>query len=108
MIYTLAVSGDTMAGATARRAAGFARAALDAGHQVQQLFFFGDGIRSALDPDYSNLWRELSAQGVAELTLCSASADRLGITEAPSPFTIGGLGTFVDAGSQSHRILNFV
>ena len=106
MKLTLTIQSDSGQHAPARRALGFLRAAEAAGHGISQVFFYGEGVRSALEPDIQKDWQGVAT--VAELVLCSASADRLGIKSAPAGFEIAGLGALVASGAGCERVVNFV
>jgi sulfur relay (sulfurtransferase) complex TusBCD TusD component (DsrE family) len=106
MKFTLTINSDSGHHAPARRALGFLRATRKTGHDVSQVFFYGDGVRSLLESSIAEQWRN-EAHGI-ELILCSASADRFGIDTPPEGFDIAGLGALVESGCASERVINFV
>ena len=109
MQYTLIISSDADDHAPARRALGFARALMSSrSHSLKQVFFYAQAARSAMQDEHQREWRTLVSANVAELIICSASADRMGIDVAPEGFTLAGLGALIESGVESDRVLNFV
>jgi tRNA 2-thiouridine synthesizing protein D len=108
MRYTLVISSSNDDLAAARRALGFAEAAHASGHSVVQVFFYADGVATASVSDALACWQQLGATTGAELVLCSASAERFAIDEAPDGFVIAGLGALIESGVQTDRVMNFV
>ena len=106
----------------------FASALVTAGHQLTQVFFWGDATTIALasavwprdEMNLSQSWLELAANGNTELNICIASATRRGILneaeakrhdlESPTllaGFNIVGLGSLVEAETQADRLVRF-
>jgi len=106
----------------------FARAALDAGHEIYRLFFYeqgvGTGTNLAVVPqdeyDLRAAWQELIQQHDLDAVVCVASALKRGLLneeeaeryERPAAnlakgFTISGLGQWVDACIHSDRLVSF-
>ena len=95
----------------------FAHAALEKGHDVMRVFFYGDGVYNANrltqpQTDERNLvamWCELASQHNIDLVVCVAAANRRGIQSEflAAGFRISGLGQLVEAGIDSDRLLVF-
>jgi tRNA 2-thiouridine synthesizing protein D len=95
----------------------FAKAALDAGHEIQRVFFYHDGVNNATrlteppqdDRHIVNRWSALATEHKVDLVVCVAAALRRGIKDevlAPG-FRISGLGQLVDSAIKSDRIVVF-
>ncbi|MDA8362048.1 MAG: sulfurtransferase complex subunit TusD [Gammaproteobacteria bacterium] len=95
----------------------FAVAALKAGHQVQRIFFYHDGVHNASsltepprdDRQIVQRWSQLAEEHKVDLVVCIAAALRRGIREqnlAPG-FRISGLGQLVESGIQADRLVVF-
>jgi tRNA 2-thiouridine synthesizing protein D len=106
----------------------FVQAALVAGHQVLQVFFYQDGIYHAFGhaspPDdeiqFSQDWSRLAEQYQLDLLVCISAAQRRGLLHADEAarqgkqddelapgFRIGGLGQWLEASLQADRCLVF-
>ena len=109
MKYTLVVMTGPDNGMGHVRARGFAQALAQQGHRLQRVFFYGDGVRAAQGetPQCQQFWTTLAESEGSELVLCSASAERYGLTEPVPPFTLLGLGALMEAGFDSDRIISF-
>ena len=105
-----------------------AQAIVQAGHRIDRVFLYGDGVHlaSALatPPSDETHWpvewsRFLSKHGIAGI-VCIASALRRGVVNATeqarydleasnllAPFEIAGLGEWVESRLQSDRVLYF-
>ena len=126
--FTLVITGAPYSSQAPQTALGFAKAAVTAGHRIDRVFLYGDGVHlaSALsappsdEKNWSDEWSrfldEHSVPGVA----CIASALRRGLVneteqkryELPAanlraPFTIAGLGEWVEGRIKSTRTLYF-
>ena len=116
---------STQSTATALR---FAKAAVNAGHNIFRVFFYHDAVNAAkqlITPpqDEANIpqqWQQLARDNHIDMVVCIASALRRGVldeTEAdryekPSSnlaqgFDISGLGQLVEASIQSDRLVTF-
>lgn len=106
----------------------FTRTALDAGHEIYRLFFYGDGVlnSSALSVapqgefDLIQAWQTLIAKHELDAISCVSSAlkrgiidtqeaaryERAGVSLAAS-VTLSGLGQLVDATLISDRVVSF-
>jgi len=106
----------------------FCKAALQKGHTINRVFFYGDGALNgnafiAPPQDETNLvthWQQLTKQYGVELIICVAAALRRGvldITEAEryektaanlaTGFTISGLGQLIEASINAERFIIF-
>jgi len=95
----------------------FAMAALQKGHQIHRVFFYGDGVYNANrfcqpqsdDRNPVSLWSELGMAHGIDLVVCVAAALRRGITDEvlQRGFRISGLGQLVEAGIDSDRLVVF-
>jgi len=95
----------------------FCKAALAAGHQIQRVFFYHDGVNNSTrlteppqdDRNIVNRWSKLAADNKIDLVVCVAAALRRGIKDevlAPG-FRISGLGQLIEAGIQADRLVTF-
>lgn len=109
LAYSLVVVGRPDSGQCHTRALGFASALSAAGHRLRRVFFYSSGVQVALNWEDSpkDSWLEIAREHEAELCLCSASAERYGVTTPPEGYTIVGLGTLMEAGIDSDRVLTF-
>jgi len=118
-IFTLVIDSPPEAVNAQANAIGFAKAALAAGHTINTVFFFQQGVNIANhSADWpadewipTDAWLELTQQYELELVLCSAAAQRRGIDEQfntiKAGFRIGGLGELVMASKNCDRMMQF-
>ncbi|QDY43262.1 sulfurtransferase complex subunit TusD [Candidatus Pantoea soli] len=128
MRYTLLVTGPAYGTQHASSALLFARALLAAGHQLDSVFFYREGVLNANqlsapasdEVDMVRAWQQLhEAQGVA-LNICVAAALRRGVTDAQEAarlhlpasnlqpgFTLSGLGALAEAALSCDRLVQF-
>ncbi len=106
----------------------FAKAALDAGHEIFRVFFYHDGVNNGTrlttpPQDDRNIvirWSELARKHDLDLVVCVAAAQRRGIVDADEAkrngkdadniaegFRISGLGQLIEAGIKSDRLVEF-
>ena len=106
----------------------FAKAALDAGHEIFRIFFYHDGVNNGTrftvppqdDRNIQKRWSELAEAHNLDLVVCIAAAQRRGIMDADEAkrqgidgnniapgFRISGLGQLIEAGIQSDRLVVF-
>ncbi len=95
----------------------FCKAALAAGHQIQRVFFYHDGVNNASrlteppqdDRNIVNRWSKLAEEHGVDLVVCVAAALRRGIKEEnlAQGFRISGLGQLVEAGIKTDRLVVF-
>lgn len=106
----------------------FAKAALEAGHEVPRVFFYHDGVnvstRLSVPPqDERNIqqqWSALAKEHGVDLVVCIAAAQRRGLLDEnearrqgkdadniAEPFRISGLGQLIEMGIQTDRLMVF-
>ena len=106
----------------------FAKAALEAGHEVYRVFFYHDGVNNGTrlttppqdDRNIVTRWTELAEKHELDLVICVAAAQRRGIADADESkrngkdadniapgFRISGLGQLIEAGIQADRLVVF-
>lgn len=128
MNFTLNVCGAPLSSQSADSAYRFASAALASGHQIDRIFFYGDGVlcaNSLQSPpsDELNLfskWSELANKYQLSLIVCIAAAVRRGILNQDeakrynkaqynltAPFEVSGLGQLIESVVNSDRTLTF-
>ncbi|UUD64400.1 sulfurtransferase complex subunit TusD [Pseudomonas seleniipraecipitans] len=113
---------------SSRRALRFAEAALDGGHDIVRLFFYGDGVHSASgnivspqdETDVARQWRELIGTRQLDGVVCIAAALRRGVLDEaealryqrqaanlPVPWVLSGLGQLHEAAQLADRLICF-
>ncbi|MDO4430037.1 MAG: sulfurtransferase complex subunit TusD [Lonepinella koalarum] len=124
MRYVLAVKSPIYGSQGAFLAYQFACELLKCGHQIQQIFFFREGISNGnafISPanDEVNLlrkWQELHQTQAIPLHLCIAAAQRRGVVDPSTSllpeqqnlaegFVLAGLGEFSQAILQADRVI---
>ena len=95
----------------------FCRAALAAGHQIQRVFFYHDGVNNASrlteppqdDRNIVNRWSKFAAEHKVDLVVCVAAALRRGIKDEnlAAGFRISGLGQLIESSIQADRMVTF-
>ncbi len=106
----------------------FAKAAIEAGHEIYRVFFYHDGVNNATrlavppqdDRNVTANWQALQKENDLDLVVCIAAAQRRGILDADEAkrqgkdadnlaegFRISGLGQLIEAGVQSDRLMVF-
>ena len=105
----------------------FVAAALAAGHQIERVFFYHDGVLNGLGTAAStdhtshpvSCWRSLGEQAGIKLVLCVSAALRRGVLDAEmaeeygqagnlaAGFSIAGLGQWMDAALEADRVIRF-
>ncbi len=106
----------------------FAKAVIQAGHLIEQVFFYFDGVYVATayaSPEQSErkitkAWSAFARQYKLELVVCSNSALKRGILDQThaqkvgqsgcnfdTTFTLAGLGQFVEATTKADRLITF-
>ncbi len=122
MRYTLLVLSPPDGGSSARQALEFAKALRRGEHDIACVFFYDAGALTALagcepSADEENLrgaWQAIGEAGNIPLIVCVASAQRFGIGDGRDlkdrclpGFAIAGLGEFIEASSNSDRLMTF-
>ena len=106
----------------------FAKAALEAGHEIYRVFFYHDGVNNGTrlttppqdDRNVVTRWSELAEKHELDMVICVAAAQRRGIADADESrrngkdadniapgFRISGLGQLIEAGIQADRMVVF-
>lgn len=126
--FTLVITGAPYSTQAPQTALGFAKAAVEAGHTIDRVFLYGDGVHlaSALvappsdEPHWPRTWASFLEEHKVPGIACIASALRRGLVDASeqkryelsannllAPFTIAGLGEWVEGNIKSSRTLYF-
>ena len=128
MLYTLLITASLSNISAHRRALVFADTLLNQEHSIHTIFFYGEGagiglstrdLNSTLDRTNLN-WCSISEKGKTKLILCVSSALTQGVLDKTTSlqskdfqeniatgFETGGLGSLVDAVSNSDRLMSF-
>ena len=95
----------------------FCKAALAAGHEIQRVFFYHDGVNNASrlteppqdDRHIVNRWSKLATEHKLDLAVCVAAALRRGIKEdnLAEGLRISGLGQLIETSIQAERLVTF-
>ena len=95
----------------------FCKAALEAGHRIQRVFFYHDGVNNSTrlteppqdDRHIVNRWSKLAADHKVDLVVCVAAALRRGIKDEnlAAGFRISGLGQLIESSIQADRLVTF-
>lgn len=128
LIFAIAVHGAPYGSQAADSALRFARAALAAGHRIERVFFYHDGVYTASalavppqdEPSPRDDWVALAREHDLELAVCIAAALKRGVVNAEEaeryelagasagpPFAIVGLGQLLDAVAGADRFITF-
>jgi len=128
VIFSIMVSEGPYTHQASDTAYQFAKAALDAGHEIFRVFFYHDGVNNGTrlttppqdDRNIVNRWSELAKAHDLDLVVCVAAAQRRGIVDADEArrngkdadniaegFRISGLGQLIEAGIKSDRLVEF-
>lgn len=83
----------------------YAKALIRSGNPPASVFFYGRGVCQATEAIHED-WREIKGLCGARLSLCSASADKFGIS-GDTDFDIAGLGEFIAGGLNNTRVISF-
>lgn len=126
--YTLVITGAPWSSQAPQTALAFARALTAAGHRLDRLFLYGEGVHlaSALsappsdEPDWPQQWSAFLSENQIPAVACIASALRRGLVDEReqaryelsahnlrAPFQVAGLGEWVDATLSSDRVMYF-
>ena len=128
MKLAIIVQGSPHSSQAAATALRYTEAALELGHQVVRVFFYGDSVLTANSltqppQDETNLterWQTLVAEYQIELIVCIAAALRRGVLDSREAqryekgaanladgFELSGLGQLVDATLNADRVITF-
>ncbi|AQZ95715.1 sulfurtransferase complex subunit TusD [Halopseudomonas phragmitis] len=112
----------------ARSALNFARAVVDAGHEINRLFFYRDavhiasnlGVQPQDENDITHEWRQFITEHKLDAVVCIAAALRRGVlneeeaqrwdrhaANTGTPWDLSGLGQWVDALQSADRAVSF-
>ena len=126
--FTLVITGAPYSSQAPQTALGLARAVVASGHAIDRVFLYGEGVHlaSALscppsdEINWTSAWGEFLEQHSVPGIACIASALRRGLIdpaeqqrhELPAsnlaaPFSIAGLGEWVEGVMQSSRVIYF-
>lgn len=126
--FTLVITGAPYSSQAPQTALSFARAALAAGHRIDRVFLYGDGVHLAStlasppsdEVNWSRQWCDFLHENAIPGVACIASALRRGIVDASeqqryeltasnmaAPFIIAGLGEWVEGVTHSDRTVYF-
>ena len=83
----------------------YARALIRSGNPPVSVFFHGRGVLQATESIHED-WREIKRSCDANLTLCSASAEKFGVS-GDAEFDIAGLGELIASGLDGTRVISF-
>ena len=83
----------------------YAKALIRSGNPPIKVFFFGRGVCQATEAVNED-WREIQRLCGVGLTLCSASAEKFGIS-GDAEFDIAGLGELIASGLDGTRVISF-
>ncbi len=95
----------------------FCKAAIEAGHEIDRVFFYHDGVNNATklteppqdDRNVVSRWSKLGEEHGIDLVVCVAAALRRGIVDEvlAKGFRISGLGQLVESAIRSDRLVVF-
>lgn len=126
--YTLAITGAPYASQAPQTALAVAKALVAAGHRIDRLFLYGEGVLLASslncppsdETDWTREWCTFLADHRIPAITCIASALRRGLLDEreqaryqktasnlASPFILAGLGDWVEGMNASDRLLHF-
>ncbi|WP_025823396.1 sulfurtransferase complex subunit TusD [Shewanella marina] len=126
--FIIQVNGPAYGSQSSYHAYRFTQACLSAGHQVEKVFFYQDGVLNANmlhapasdEFDLAKAWRELATTHQIPLINCVAAAMRRGVlaeTDAKelnlsqwnseAPFSNAGLGELVTGIETAQRLVSF-
>ncbi|MGI1678032.1 MAG: sulfurtransferase complex subunit TusD [Cellvibrionaceae bacterium] len=100
----------------AKSAFRFAETLLDEGHEIYRIFFFNEGVLHCINStklsSLTQQWQTLIQQHNLDAVICSASAEKRGISlngeNIPlDGFIVSGLGQLIDGINQSDRLITF-
>ncbi|HXZ49132.1 MAG TPA: sulfurtransferase complex subunit TusD [Usitatibacter sp.] len=95
----------------------FCRAAIEAGHRIDRVFFYEDGVNNANkrseapqdDRDVIGRWTDLAEKHGVDLVVCVAAALRRGMVDEALArgFRISGIGQLVESAIRADRLVVF-
>ncbi|HID7485006.1 TPA: sulfurtransferase complex subunit TusD [Morganella morganii] len=126
--YCLLVTGPAYGTQRAGSALLFARHVIAAGHRIQCVFFYREGVSNANvltspagdETDMVRQWQQLARDNDIQLAVCVAAALRRGVTDTAQAaslqlaaanladgFALSGLGTLAEAMVTCDRVIQF-
>ncbi|MBE2898795.1 sulfurtransferase complex subunit TusD [Pasteurellaceae bacterium TAE3-ERU1] len=124
MRYVLQVTQSPNVGTGNALALAFATELLKCGHEIAQVFFYGEGVLTgnALnypandEPNLTAQWQAFAEKHQVRLNLCIAAAQRRGVVNSDSSasgqasnlaphFELAGLADFIQATLQADRVV---
>ncbi len=126
--YCLLVTGPAYGTQRAGSALLFAQHVIAAGHRIQCVFFYREGVSNANgltspagdETDMVRQWQQLARDNGIQLAVCVAAALRRGVTDAAQAeslklaaanladgFSLSGLGTLAEAMMTCDRVIQF-
>ena len=128
MKFNVVVNGSGYDSQTGFSAYKFTEAALQAGHEIEQVFFYRDGVSQAnaftanLSDEFDpvNSWVNLATKYDLDLYVCVSAAERRGVIDGDqqqefdksgynlhAAFKVAGLGVLLDASLNADRTITF-
>jgi tRNA 2-thiouridine synthesizing protein D len=128
MKFNILITGGLYNSQAAYAGLQFCRAALDAGHAIEQVFFYQDGVSIANrfstpladEFDGHHQWIELAQRHSFPVMVCVSAAERRGIlnsataiegdlesSDLSTVFHVAGLGALHEASLNSNRTITF-
>ena len=117
MKFIIIVTSSPLATGSANTAYHFCTAALTQGHDVLNVFFYGEGIYHLATPQnlpsdeiqFKQRWQDLANRFPVQLSACSAAAQRRGLDhmtrEPESAIQLMGLGDMLAQFAHADRII---
>ncbi|WP_207061141.1 sulfurtransferase complex subunit TusD [Motiliproteus sp. SC1-56] len=128
MKIAVVVYGSPTGSGAAASAYRYVSAALELGHEITRVFFYGEAVHTATalaappqdENDLLSRWQQLGQARELDLVVCIAAALRRGVLDADEArrhekeacnlapgFTLSGLGQLTDATLNSDRVITF-
>lgn len=128
MRFTIVVQCPPLSCAGSLNALNFSSAALNLGHTIDKIFFYGDGVYTANalstnvqdEASTSEQWQHFIEKNAVDALVCISSATQRGIINQSESerrninnvsclpcFRIAGLGELIEASKQGNRLIQF-
>jgi len=126
--FTLVITGAPYSSQAPETALGFAHAVIRAGHTIDRVFLYGEGVHLASslasppsdETNWTRAWSDFLQEHSLPAVACIASALRRGLvnesekqryqlpaSNLAAPFEIAGLGEWVESTLHSSRVIYF-
>lgn len=94
---------------TSRQALAFARAVISNGHQLEQLFFFDNGVLHSVSKDVSDWSQLIQDTGVAAYCCINSVEEWICVddAEASGVFKVAGMAQLAAATTVADRVITF-